>query len=74
MNRNEKDCGSANKYMGKNLLQNPNQLLALPLSKDVKSPWNVNVMADFISNAVSLSIYDVHKRRHLSLPLIEKDG
>lgn len=72
MNRNEKTADQLINIWVKNLLQNPNQLLALPLSKDVKSPWNVNVMADFISNAVSLSIYDVHKRRHLSLPLIEK--
>lgn len=54
------------------LLKNPNQLLALPLGKDLKSPWNINVMADFLSNEVSISFDKARLRRHLTLPLIEK--
>lgn len=54
------------------LLRNPNQLLALPLSNDFKSPWGVNIMSDFLSKEASVTISEAHRRKLLTLPLMEK--
>jgi hypothetical protein len=55
-----------------NLLQSPDKLLALPLSNDLKSPWGVNVLADFLSKETSITISEAQRRKHLTMPLIEK--
>lgn len=54
------------------LLQSSNQLLALPLSNDFKSPWGVNIMSDFLSKEASITISEAQRRKHLTLPLMEK--
>ncbi|WP_168381484.1 site-specific integrase [Acinetobacter indicus] len=54
------------------LLENPNQLITLPLSNHLQSPWGVNVMSDFLARKTSISIYEANYRKNLTLPLIEK--
>lgn len=58
-------------WVGK-LLNDQQRLLSLPLSKDTKSPWNVNLESHFIAKEASVTISEAHRRRHLTLPLIEK--
>ena len=54
------------------VLQNANQLLALPLSKHIESPWGVNILSDFLSREAFITMSEAHSRKHLTLPLIEK--
>lgn len=54
------------------LLNDQQRLLSLPLSKDTKSSWNVNLKSHFIAKEASVTISEAQRRRHLTLPLIEK--
>lgn len=54
------------------LLQYPNQLLSLPLNKDFKSPWGINVMSNFLAKELSIPTSEAQRLKHLTLPLIEK--
>jgi len=54
------------------LLQCPDQLLSLPLNKDFKSPWGINVMSGFLVKEISITISEAQRLKHLTLPLIKK--
>lgn len=71
-----KNNGKATDHLVKiwvdNLLQSPNHLLKLPLSNDFKSPWRVNVLSDFLSKEIPITLSEARRRKHLTMPLIEK--
>jgi integrase len=71
-----KNNGKATDHLVKiwvdNLLQSPNHLLKLPLSNDFKSPWGVNVLSDFLSKELPITLSEARHRKHLTMPLIEK--
>lgn len=56
------------------VLQSSDKLLALPLSNHLESPWGVNVLSNFLSKETFITISEAHRRKHLTLPLIEKMG
>ena len=56
----------------KDLLLHPNKLLALPLSNHFHNLWKVNIPSEFLSQEICITLNEAHRRKHLTLPLIEK--
>ncbi|MEN8358394.1 site-specific integrase [Acinetobacter towneri] len=56
----------------KSLLLNPNKLLGLPLSNHFNNLWKVNIQSEFLSKETGITISESNRRKHLTLPLIEK--
>lgn len=54
------------------LLKSPNQLLSLPLSSHFKDPWGVNITSKFLAKETSITVNEADRRKHLTVPLIEK--